>query len=155
MRPSCVGDELRQSRPAERWWRCTGPGSPANTVGWTRLLTSSLFLVKDVRTDTTYVTLYEPHGGTISVSPLPGSAPVVSVRAALPAPKAKVRAKVSGSQCGRTLTYTASIPSGESVALYAQNGEDRSFLGNAHRHGKLSFAPDPHSTGAGRSSHLK
>ncbi|HEY2767329.1 MAG TPA: carboxypeptidase-like regulatory domain-containing protein [Solirubrobacteraceae bacterium] len=128
-----------------------GPGLSLRTPpGGRDLLASSLFLVKDARTDTTYVTLYEPHGGTFSVSPLPGSPPIVSVRAALPAPKAKVRAKVSGSQCGRTLTYTASIPPGESVALYAQNGEDRSFLGDARRHGKVSFAPDSHSTGAGQ-----
>jgi hypothetical protein len=42
-----------------------GPGISLRTPSGGRdLLTSSLFLVKDARTDTTFVTLYEPHGGT-------------------------------------------------------------------------------------------
>jgi hypothetical protein len=131
--------------------RLSGPGLTVNTPsGSSDLFSRSVFLVKDEHADTTYITLYSPHGGAWTVSTLKGSPVVSSVRAALPAPRAQVKAKVSGKECERTLTYSARVPAGESVALYAENGTDRSFLGKVHKHGRLRFSPDIGTTGAGK-----
>jgi hypothetical protein len=120
-----------------------GPGLSVTTpAGEGDLANSRVFLVKDPSSDTTYVTLYNPRGGAWTITSLPGSARVTSVRAALPAPRAKLTARVGGPQCKRTLSYAARIPGGESVALYAQNGSTRTFLGDAHKHGRLSFSPE-------------
>jgi hypothetical protein len=127
-----------------------GPGLTVTTPSGTQgLLTRRVLLEKIPSEDTTYITLYSPHGGSWTITTLPGSAPVVRVRAALPAPRAKLKARVSGPECMRTLSYTAHIPKGETVALYAQNGTTRSFLGDARSHGRVSFSPDVQVTGAG------
>jgi len=128
-----------------------GPGLTMRTPSGSRgLLNNQVFLEKVQSSDTTYITLYSPHGGSYMISSLPGSAPITSVRAALPAPRAKLKVHLSGTECKRTLKYTATVPGGESVALYAQNGTARTFLGDARTHGQLSFSPDTQSTGAGQ-----
>jgi hypothetical protein len=128
-----------------------GPGlSLSSPPGEAGVSERRALLVKEPQTDTTYITLYEPRGGAFKVSQLSGSAPIVSVHAALPAPRASIRARVGAGECRRILTYTASVPAGESVTLYAQNGVARRFLGYARRRGRVAFAPDVSSAGTGQ-----
>jgi hypothetical protein len=139
-----------QGRGAAPLVKLHGPGLTVSTPGGEQgLVNSHVFIDKVPSSHTTYVTLYRPHGGSWTITQLPGSAPITSVRAALPAPRATVKAHISGPQCKRTLSYTAHIPADESVGLYAQNGATRTFLGDARSRGRLSFSPDVQVTGAG------
>jgi streptogramin lyase/PKD repeat protein len=128
-----------------------GPDLSLDTPpGEAGVMNRRVLLVQDPSVDTTYVTLYEPHGGIFAVSALPGSAPIASVRAALPAPRATVSVRVSAGQCLRQVRYTARVPSGERLALYAENGTVRTFLGYARGRGARAFAPDVAVSGSGR-----
>ncbi len=127
-----------------------GPGIALTTPAGDGGLSNSKALVIGVRkTDTTYVNLFGPQGGRYTLTPKPGSPAIASVLYAKPLPHAKVSARVSGPECRRVITYKASVPRGERVALYAQNGNERSFLGLARHHGTLRFAPDVSKTASG------
>jgi hypothetical protein len=130
--------------------KLSGPGlSIATPPGSGDLSSKRALIVKNEGEHTTYITLWSPAGGRWSLSPEQGSAPIISAKAALPAPRAKVHARVSGAVCRRTLSYTAQIPTGESVALYAQNGGERAYLGKARGHGRVHFSPEVAKTGKG------
>jgi hypothetical protein len=130
--------------------KIAGPGlSLSAPAGGGDLSNSRALIIRSEETHTTYITLWKPAGGRWSIAPEPGSAPIVSVKAALPAPRAQIHAHVSGKMCRRTLTYTARIPDGESVALYAQDGDQRLYLGNARRKGSKPFAPEAQRTSRG------
>jgi Carboxypeptidase regulatory-like domain len=114
------------------------------------LLRDGVFIYKQQANDTTYISLAKPRGGEIRVVALPGSSRIASVRGALPAARAKVKARVAGTECRRTVTYRASVPHGESVALYAQSGGYRTFLGDARRRGVFAFTPETAAAGTGQ-----
>lgn len=139
-----------QGRGGAPLFRLSGPGIDLRTPkGEGGLSTHKALVISVPATHTTYVNLFSPRGGRYTLTPLPGSVPITTVRYAKPLPHAKVRARVGGSQCLRTVTYTASVPKGEHVALYAQDGTQRVFLGLARRRGTLHFAPDLTSKGSG------
>jgi hypothetical protein len=114
------------------------------------LLRGGVFIYKQQSNDTTYISLAKPRGGVIKVVALKGSARIASVRGALPAARAKVKARVAGSECRRTVTYRATVPHGENVALYAQSGTYRTFLGDARHRGEFAFTPETAVAGTGQ-----
>jgi hypothetical protein len=121
----------------------SGPGLRLRTpTGEGGLSNSKALVISVPKTDTTYVNLFAPHGGHYTLTPRPGSPAITSVLYAKPLPHAKVSARISGPQCKRTVTYKASVPAGEHVALYAQNGTQRTFLGLLHKRGSVQFTPD-------------
>jgi hypothetical protein len=138
-----------QGRGGAPLFRLSGPGLDLSTPKG-GLSTHKALVISVPATHTTYVNLFSPRGGHYTLTPLPGSAPIATVRYAKPLPHAKVSARVSGSECLRTVTYTASVPGGEHVALYAQDGTQRAFLGTARRRGTLHFAPDLATKGSGQ-----
>lgn len=130
--------------------KVSGPGLSVSAPAGSGDMTSShALIVRSESKRTTYVTIWKPGGGRWRIAAEPGSAPIASAKAALPAPRAKVHAQVGGAECRRALTYTASIPAGESVSLYAQSGDGRVYLGQARRHGRLPFSPEVRSSGRG------
>jgi hypothetical protein len=131
--------------------RVSGPGLTLTTPTGGQLLERGGEIVQDSADRTTYVSLFSPRGGSWRVSALPGSAPIAAVSRALPAPRAQVHARVGGSLCRRTLTYTASVPAGERVALYAQGADKRVLVGYARAgHHRVPFAAATDASGAGQ-----
>lgn len=131
--------------------KLSGAGLSLRTPpGSADLLHGGVFVYKQQEDDTTYISLAKPRGGKITVTALPGSASIASVRGALPAPSAKVKARISGTECRRTVTYKASVPHGETVVLYAQSGGYRTFLGDARAHGTFAFTPETAAAGIGQ-----
>jgi Carboxypeptidase regulatory-like domain len=139
-----------QGKSAAPAVRLRGPGVTLTTPARGQLLNGEGAIIEDAANRTTYVSLFAPRGGRWQLSALPGSSAIASVSKALPAPRARVKARVGGSLCRRTLTYDARVPAGESVALYAQGANKRVLVGYAragHHRVPFAAATDGHGSG--------
>ena len=84
----------------------------------------------DPATNTTYVSLLHPRGGSWTVRTLAGSATVIDVREADPLPHPTISGRLKRVGCSEVLAYTVR-GHGEQILLYAQEAEQRIVLGYA------------------------
>lgn len=94
------------------------------------------------KTDTTYVMVRRPAGGTWTVSAAAGSSTITSVSAARGYPAPAIKAHVSGHGTGRRLTYSITARPGLSVSFAERSQGTYHVLGRAAgAHGTLHFTP--------------
>ncbi|MCZ7590165.1 MAG: hypothetical protein M5U27_15170 [Gaiella sp.] len=79
--------------------------------------TSRRFVLRLPEKRTTDIVLVRPAAGTWRITPLPGSAPIVSIGQADPLPARMVTATFAGSGHDRTLRYTAKLERGQRVSF--------------------------------------
>jgi hypothetical protein len=128
--------------------RLVGPGGRTiDTPASGYVKTSSEMVVVDPKfTDTTYVFIRHPAGGTWTVEPEPGSVPITAIRAADSLPAPKLRGQLHSLGGGRErLTYTLHPLAGQTVTFQEQAGNGKrgfDVVGHAHgASGSLSFSP--------------
>jgi hypothetical protein len=104
--------------------------------------TEHTWLYKDPATNTTNLAISGDLAGTWTITPQPGSAPVVSVTDSYARPPVSVKAHVGGSGRSRTLVYSLKPQPGQKV-VFAEIGKNvRRVVGSARgARGKLRFSP--------------
>ena len=132
-----------RGRAAAPFLALIGPGGERiSTPSTGALVNSRAWIYQRTPTNTTYIALAHPAPGDWTIRTQAGSSAIANVLEANPAPAPKITAKVGLAGCRQQITYTLHAVSGDHVALYAQNGSQRTFLGDA-RSGtrRLHFTP--------------
>jgi hypothetical protein len=122
-----------------------GPaGEVVSAAGSTLQASPTVMVLPDDATATTYLFLTRPAPGTYIVRPAPGSAAVASVGFGRPLPAPVVRARVTGTGCGRRLSWTLAPLPGQTV-VFSETGAQgtRELVTTASARGSVAFLPRP------------
>jgi hypothetical protein len=122
-----------------------GPaGEVVSAAGSTLQASPTVMVLPDDATATTYIYLIKPAAGTYLVRPAPGSAAVASVGFGRPLPAPVVRARVTGTGCGRRLSWTLAPLPGQTV-VFSETGAQgtRELVTTAAARGSVAFLPRP------------
>jgi hypothetical protein len=99
-------------------------------------------LLRQPQSKTTFIGIRHPAAGTWTVTTQPGSAPVTDIASANGLPAPAIRARVSGSGPGRTLTYRLTPQPGQQVSFAERGAATWRVIGQARgAGGQLHFSP--------------
>ena len=118
--------------------------SVSTPTGAPGLKNAHFWLIRNAADDSTYLALTGPDlGGTWTISPQSGSAPVTGATYALARPPVKVSARVTGHGRRRVLRYRLRPQPGQQVVFYEVGaGGAQRIIGTAQRaRGTLAFTP--------------
>jgi len=120
-----------------------GPRGESMTSTAAGVLRSGRFaVIPDPSTDTTYVLIAHPHGGTWTVTAAPGSVPIASVQASESLPAPSVSATVTGKGRQRRLAYRIKPIRGQRVEFSELAGRASHYLGSVRGgRGVIAFVP--------------
>jgi PKD repeat protein len=99
-------------------------------------------LLRQPQSKTTFIGIRHPAAGTWTITTQPGSAPVTDIASASGLPAPAIRARVSGSGSGRTLTYRLTPQPGQQVSFAERGAATWRVIGQATgASGQLHFSP--------------
>jgi hypothetical protein len=129
------GGSPRVTLTGPRGERITSPPNGDNAIG------PDYVVLRDAKSNRTLIGLKRPAGGRWTITPAPGSAPVIQVATAVGLPALNLHARVLGHGALRTLSYSFNAAAGRTITFTERGPRTFRILGRRNTSGSLQFQP--------------